>query len=167
MKMPNDTYIEKVGIADMKIVKTPGRIRTSGLGSCVGLVIYDPNKKMAGLAHVMLPESSLSKVSEFNPAKYADTAVEVLISRLVTNGARRSSLKAKMAGGAQMFQFAVNNDLMRIGPRNVEAVKKELDRLKIPIVSEDVGGNSGRTIEFDPDEGLLSIQTIQQGTKQI
>jgi chemotaxis protein CheD len=72
-----------------------------------------------------------------------------------------------MAGGAQMFQFASNNEMMRIGPRNVEAIRKELDRLKIPIVSEDVGGNSGRTIEFDPVEGLLSVRTIHQGNKQI
>jgi chemotaxis protein CheD len=165
--MPNDIRVEKVGIADMKLVKIPDHIRTSGLGSCVGLVIYDLEKKVAGLAHVMLPESSLSKVTDFNPAKYADTAVEVLVSRLVTNGARKSALKAKMAGGAQMFQFASTSEMMRIGPRNVEAVRKELDRLKIHLVSEDVGGNSGRTIEFDPSVGFLSIKTIHQGTKQI
>jgi chemotaxis protein CheD len=165
--MPDEVNVEKVGIADMKFVKTPDRIRTSGLGSCVGLVIYDSDKKIAGLAHVMLPESTLSKVTEFNPAKYADTAVEILVSRLLTKGARRFALRAKMAGGAQMFQFASNNEMMRIGPRNVEAVKKELERLRITLVSEDVGGNSGRTIEFDPVMGMLYIKTIHQGTKQI
>jgi chemotaxis protein CheD len=167
MEMPDEVYVEKVGIADMKFIQSPARIRTSGLGSCVGLVVYDHEKKLAGLAHVMLPESTLSKVTEFNPAKYADTAVEILVSQLVANGARRNALKAKMAGGAQMFQFAANNDLMRIGPRNVEAIKKELNRLKISLVSEDVGGNSGRTIEFDPVQGILYIKTIHQGTKQI
>jgi chemotaxis protein CheD len=163
--MPDEIYVEKVGIADMRFVKAPERIRTSGLGSCVGLVIYDLDKKMAGLAHVMLPESSLSKITEFNPAKYADTAVEELVSRLITYGARRYRLKAKMAGGAQMF--ASNNEMMRIGPRNVYAIRKELDRLRIPLISEDVGGNSGRTIEFDPNQGLLFIKTVCQGTKQI
>ncbi|MDP4154932.1 MAG: chemotaxis protein CheD [Bacillota bacterium] len=165
--MPDEIYVEKVGIADMRFVKAPDRIRTSGLGSCVGLVIYDLDKKLAGLAHVMLPESSLSKVTGFNPAKYADTAVEVLVSKLLANGARRYALKAKMAGGAQMFQFATNNEMMRIGPRNVEAIKRELERLKITLITEDVGGNSGRTIEFDPHGGLLSIKTIHQGTKLI
>lgn len=165
--MSDEIYVEKVGIADMRFVKAPDRIRTSGLGSCVGLVIYDFDKRIAGLAHVMLPESSLSKVTEFNPAKYADTAVEVLVSKLLTFGARRFTLKAKMAGGAQMFQFATNNEMMRIGPRNVAAIKSELERLKIPLISEDVGGNSGRTIEFDPSQGLLFIKTIHQGTKQI
>lgn len=162
--MVNNIHIEKVGIADMKIVRTPDHIRTSGLGSCVGLVIYDLEKNIAGLAHVMLPESSLSKVSHFNPAKYADTAVEDLVSRLISNGARRISLRAKIAGGAQMFQFVTNNEMMRIGPRNVEAVKKELCRLKITIVSEDVGGNNGRTIEFDPCSACLQIRTVNQGT---
>jgi len=161
--MPNDIRVEKVGIADMKLVKIPDHIRTSGLGSCVGLVIYDLEKKVAGLAHVMLPESSLSKVTDFNPAKYADTAVEVLVSRLVTNGARKSALKAKMAGGAQMFQFSSGNELMRIGPRNVEAVKKQLSILHIALVGEDVGGNSGRTIEFDPKTGVLQIRTVNKG----
>jgi chemotaxis protein CheD len=165
--MENEINIEKVGIADMKLVKTPDRIRTSGLGSCVGLVIYDREKKIAGLAHVMLPDSSLSKVSGFNPAKYADTAVEFLVSRLVAKGARKYSLKAKMAGGARMFQFAANNEMMRIGPRNVDAVRKELERLQISLVSEDVGGNSGRTIEFNPEDGLLEIKTVNQGTRKI
>lgn len=162
--MSNDIHIEKVGIADMKLVKTPDRIRTSGLGSCVGLVIYDLEKKIAGLAHVMLPESSLSKVSNFNPAKYADTAVEVLVSQLIANGARRLALRAKMAGGAQMFQFVSTSEMMRIGPRNVEAVKKELSRLNITIISQDVGGNSGRTIEFNPCDACLQIRTVNQGT---
>lgn len=165
--MSNTINVIKVGIADMKLVKSPDIIRTSGLGSCVGLVIYDIDKKIAGLVHVMLPESSLSKFSGFNPAKYADTAVEHLISQLVAEGARRSVLKAKMAGGAQMFQFAAANEMMRIGPRNVEAVKKELNRLQILLVSEDVGGNCGRTIEFDPGDGALLIRTVNKGLKQI
>lgn len=165
--MLNDVNIEKVGIADMKLVRTPDRIRTSGLGSCVGLVIYDLEQKIAGLTHVMLPESSLSKVSNFNPAKYADTAVESLVSQLTANGARRFALKAKMAGGAQMFQFVTNNEMMRIGPRNVEAIKKELKRLKISLISEDVGGNCGRTIEFNPSNGCLEIRTVNQGTTHI
>lgn len=165
--MIDSLQVAKVGIADMKLVKHPYLIRTSGLGSCVGVVIYDLDRKMAGLAHVMLPESSLAKTTEFNPAKYADTAVKQLVKHLVSQGARLATLKAKMAGGAQMFQFTAANELMRIGPRNVEAVKRELQELKIHLVSEDVGGNSGRTIEFNPDNGLLHIKTVNKGTKLI
>jgi chemotaxis protein CheD len=158
----------KVGIADMNVVKSPNIIRTSGLGSCVGVVVYDHAREVAGLAHVMLPDSTLAKSDQLNVAKYADTAVEELVERVVRVGGRRNALKAKLAGGAQMFQFSTaNSDIMRIGPRNVEAVKQQLRRLNIPIVAEDVGGSSGRTIEFNPKTGLLSIRTVNQGVQEI
>ncbi|HHY74648.1 MAG TPA: chemotaxis protein CheD [Bacillus bacterium] len=159
--------IIKVGIADMNIVESPNLIRTSGLGSCVGVVIYDTQKEIAGLAHVMLPDSSLAKGSSINLAKYADTAIEELLNRIQRIGGKQSIFKAKIAGGAQMFQFASQNEMMRIGPRNVEAVKKELQRFRIPIIAEDVGGNSGRTIEFNPSTRLLNIRTVNQGVKDI
>ncbi|HJV17900.1 MAG TPA: chemotaxis protein CheD, partial [Bacillales bacterium] len=165
--MNNTLSVEKVGIADMKIVKAPHCIRTSGLGSCVGVVIYDFGMKLAGMAHVMLPESSLAKGDGFNPAKYADTAVQTLISQLIANGAKQGALKAKIAGGAQMFQFTVANELMRIGPRNVEAVKKELSRLHVQLISEEVGGNRGRTIEFNPTNGMLLVKSVNYGLKEI
>ncbi|MBA9024845.1 chemotaxis protein CheD [Peribacillus huizhouensis] len=157
--------IIKVGIADMNTVQSPALIRTSGLGSCVGVIVYDQSKEIAGMAHVMLPDSSLSKTGQINHAKYADTAIKELVDRIVRDGASIRNLKAKIAGGSQMFQFSSGTDLMRIGPRNVEAVKKELLALRIPIVAEDVGGNSGRTIEFDPKTSLLSIRTVNKGTK--
>ncbi|AIE59676.1 chemotaxis protein CheD [Bacillus methanolicus] len=165
--MTENLHVVKVGIADMKIVRAPGLIRTSGLGSCVGVVIYDQVKEIAGLAHVMLPDSSLAKGGSINRAKYADTAVKELVSLLVKGGACPMALKAKIAGGAQMFQFTAVNDLMRIGPRNVEAVKKELAKLKISVVAEDVGGNNGRTIEFNPKTCELSIRTVNKGTSII
>ncbi|MFE8695160.1 chemotaxis protein CheD [Cytobacillus sp. FJAT-53684] len=159
--------IIKVGIADMNLVKTPNTIRTSGLGSCVGVVVYDQAREIAGLAHVMLPDSSLAKSGTLNIAKYADTAVKDLVAQLIRNGARSYSLKAKIAGGSQMFQFSNGSDMMRIGPRNVEAVKQELAALNIAIVAEDVGGNSGRTIEFDPQTCLLHIRTVNKGIQEL
>jgi len=155
--------IVKVGIADMNIVKAPDLIRTSGLGSCVGVIVYDQLQNVAGLVHVMLPDSALSRNDSLNLAKYADTGVSALVSRLVKQGARRLSLKAKIAGGAQMFQFTSGNESMRIGPRNVEAVKKQLSALHIALVGEDVGGNSGRTIEFDVKTCKLQIRTVNKG----
>lgn len=156
----------RVGIADMNIVKEPQTIRTSGLGSCVGVVLYDQRKKIAGLLHVMLPDSSLAKSGSINVAKFADTGIYGLMELLKLEGVRPMSLKAKIAGGAQMFQFG-SSDTIRIGPRNIEAVKNELKRLSIPIVAEDVGGSSGRTIEFDPLTSMLSIRTVNQGTVEI
>ncbi|MDQ0217053.1 chemotaxis protein CheD [Peribacillus cavernae] len=153
----------KVGIADMNIVRPPDTIRTSGLGSCVGVVVFDQMMEIAGLAHIMLPDSTLSKGSQMNMAKYADTALHELVTRLMKEGARNFVMKAKIAGGAQMFQFSNGNDLMRIGPRNVEAVRATLADLRIRIVSEDVGGNSGRTIEFNPKTCMLNIRMVNKG----
>ncbi len=158
--------VVRVGIADMNIVQAPNTIRTSGLGSCVGVVLYDEVRKIAGLLHVMLPDSSLGRSDKLNAAKFADTGIYSLMEMLKAEGARPLSLKAKIAGGSQMFQFG-SSDSIRIGPRNVEAVKTELARLNIPIMAEDTGGSSGRTIEFDPITSLLSIRTVNAGMKEI
>ncbi|WP_156647188.1 chemotaxis protein CheD [Lentibacillus sp. JNUCC-1] len=155
--------VVRVGIAELKIVKSPNMIRTSGLGSCVGVVIYDLSQKTAGLAHIMLPDSSLAKQADLNTSKYADTAIDVLVKKLTSKGKRPSVLKAKIAGGAEMFQFSTSNESMRIGPRNTAAVKEKLAQYGIRIMSEDVGGNSGRTIEFDPETGRLHIRTVHKG----
>lgn len=158
--------VVRVGIADLNIVKEPDTIRTSGLGSCVGVVLYDESKKVAGLLHVMLPDSSLAKSDKVNVAKFADTGVAALIELLKVEGVRPMSLKAKIAGGSQMFQFG-SSDTIRIGPRNVEAVKSELKRMGIRLMAEDTGGSSGRTIEFDPATCLLNIRTVNQGSVNI
>ncbi|RSD28001.1 chemotaxis protein CheD [Mesobacillus subterraneus] len=159
--------IIKVGIADMNIVKAPDLIRTTGLGSCVGVVLYDQAREIAGMAHVMLPDSSLSRTEPLNKAKFANTAVKELFDALQKKGARHSGMKAKLAGGAQMFQFSGSSDMMRIGPRNVEAVLTELKELHIPVAAQDIGGNSGRTIEFDPKTGLMHIRTVNKGNSEI
>jgi chemotaxis protein CheD len=159
--------VVKVGIADMNIVKSPDSIRTSGLGSCVGVVLYDESRKIAGLIHVMLPDSSLSRTETINVAKFADTGISAMIEQLKLEGVQPFKLKAKIAGGAQMFQFTSSRDTMRIGPRNVEAVKEYLLKSKVPLISEDTGGTSGRTIEFDPSTGVLNIRTVNQGVIDI
>ena len=149
----------------MDVAKEPSTIRTSGLGSCVGVVLYDESKKLAGLVHVMLPDSTLNRTTQINEAKFADTGVKAMAETLKRQGALR--LKAKIAGGAQMFQFTSDKDSMRIGPRNVEAVKTQLRKLAIQLVAEDTGGNSGRTIEFDPATSILHVRTVNQGVTQL
>lgn len=159
--------IIKIGMADLGVGRSPDRLRTTGLGSCVGVVLYDATNKIAGMAHVMLPDSSLAKGNEFNIAKYADTAIPQLIKEMELAGSSVSNLIAKMAGGAQMFSFLSGNDTMRIGPRNVEACKTVLKQIGIRIVAEDTGGNCGRTIEMDTQTGILQIRTVNQGTKDV
>ncbi|UOQ93241.1 chemotaxis protein CheD [Halobacillus shinanisalinarum] len=157
----------KVGIAELDVVKHDTLIRTSGLGSCVGLVLYDRSQEIAGMAHIMLPDSTLSKESSFNRAKYADTAIDDLVDKLIGQGAKKFRLTAKLAGGAQMFQFSTASDMGGIGSRNVAAVKKKLSQLTIPVESEDTGGNRGRTIEFNPTTSLLHIRTVYGGEATI
>lgn len=159
--------VVNVGIADLNIVQAPGIIRTSGLGSCVGVVIYDFPIKLAGLAHIMLPDSSFAKEINRNDYKYADTAVRLLTEKLIANGARKYGLQAKLAGGAQMFQFSSSSDFMRIGSRNIEAVQAKLAELHIPVIANDLGGNYGRTIEFSPQTGKLRIRTVNKGEAYI
>jgi chemotaxis protein CheD len=161
--MNNLVQLTKIGIAEMGIVKGSQMIRTSGLGSCVGVVIYDEERQIAGMVHVMLPDSSLAKDGQLNKAKFADTAVKELVDQVVIHGGRRTNLKAKIAGGSQMFQFNSANETMRIGPRNVEAVLQQLEKLQIRVLGSDVGGNKGRTIEFSPENSLLNIRIVNQG----
>ncbi|MGD7043706.1 chemotaxis protein CheD [Jeotgalibacillus proteolyticus] len=150
----------KVGIGDVKIAAAPDKIKTAGLGSCVAVVLYHPYQKSAGLLHIMLPDSSLSRSPNYNPGKFADTGIIELIRLLGHPPAR---LRAKIAGGSQMFQYESTEDTMRIGPRNIEAVRKQLELYQIPITGEDVGGSSGRTIEFDPSTCELHIRNMKLG----
>ena len=163
--MIDSPTIVKVGMADLNVCRS-GSIRTLGLGSCVGLTLYDPKIQIAGMAHIMLPSSEIARDGNVNVAKYADTAVPELIRRMLREGAELSRLIAKMAGGAQMFAFA-GNDSMRIGARNVETCKALLSKQRIPLVAEDTGGNYGRTIELRCCDGMMNIRSVQKGVKEI
>lgn len=156
----------KVGMADMNICKSPDAITTLGLGSCVGIVLYDSMSKIAGLVHVMLPDSTKIRKNE-NVAKFADTGIQALIELMIKNGAKSTGLTAKMAGGAQMFNFNSNNEMLRIGDRNVEAAKAKLRELRIPVIAEDTGLNYGRTIEFFPETGELVVKSVGKAKKTI
>ncbi|WP_127580656.1 chemotaxis protein CheD [Paenibacillus koleovorans] len=160
--------IVKVGMADLNIIVEVGTtLKTTGLGSCVGVTLWDPKTKVAGMAHIMLPSSEIAKEGTLNVAKYADTAIPALIERMIQAGAGKLRLEAKLAGGAQMFAFSGSSDTMRIGPRNVESCKAILSRAGIPVRAEDTGGNFGRTIEFYNQTGVLVLRTVQQGAREI
>lgn len=153
--------IVRVGISDMNVVEAPEKISTAGLGSCIGIIIYDELKFVAGMVHIMLPDSKRTTSAHLNEAKYADTGVESIIDQLQKRGVHLSRMKAKIAGGAQMFSGTSLSDMMRIGTRNIAAVEENLSAYNIPIISKDVGGNKGRTIEFDPKTSRLKIRSVQ------
>lgn len=154
-----------VGMADLKTTKAPNILMTAGLGSCIGICVHDPIQKVGGMAHIMLPTAG--SASGGNPAKYADTAMDLLVTEILRLGASKSRLRAKMAGGAQMFSFPGKPPVLKIGDRNAEQVIVELKRLGIPLLVSDVGGSFGRTIHFDVGTGDLKVRTINHGEKVI
>ena len=157
--MPGNMIV--VGMADLNISKAPGSLTTMGLGSCVGIALYDSIAKIAGLAHIMLPDSKAIH-NNSNKAKFADTAMVKLIEDMERIGARRRNLKAKIAGGAQMFAFNATNDNLRVGDRNVEATKRALLAHGIPLIAEETGESFGRTVELYAEDGRFLIKAIGQ-----
>ena len=152
-----------VGMADLKAARVPMALTTLGLGSCVGIALYDHLNKVAGLAHVMLPDSTQIQ-NNSNIAKFVDTATIKLLDDMLKLGAKKTLIRAKLAGGAQMFNFDSKNDSMRIGDRNVEASMRILRKLAIPIIAQETGANFGRTVELYAEDGKFVIKTIGHGT---
>ena len=127
---------------------------TIGLGSCIGLTLYDPNLKIGAMVHIMLPESG---GRTDRPGKYADTAIPLLVKELDALGCKNRSLVAKMAGGACMFEYFGAN--LNIGERNAEKVRILLKENHIQLAAEDVGGKVGRSVTFLPaNDGKVSIR---------
>lgn len=156
----------KVGIADLNLVLDPGTIMTIGLGSCVGIALYDRSLKVAGLAHIMLPDSTQFK-NNTNPMKFADLAIPILIEKMEKQGCRKRNLTAKIAGGASMFNFSDKSIISDIGKRNSEAVKKALKQESIPVIAEEIGGNKGRTMIFHASDGQVILKVVGQGVVEL
>jgi len=156
----------KVGMADLNVCESPDSIITLGLGSCVGAVLYDPVLKKCGMVHVMLPDSTAIANNQ-NIAKFADTGVEECLRRVLAMGAKKERLVAKIAGGAQMFSMNTNNPMLRVGDRNVAAVRKKLEELNIPVIAADTGENYGRTVVFFPETGEYLIRAIGKEPRKI
>ena len=115
----------------------------------------------------MLPDSTAVNLAQMNVAKFADTGIDELIKQMEALGAVRRRMVAKIAGGAMMFAFQSKNGNIQVGERNVEAVKKKLKELNIPILAEDCGLNYGRTVVFYPETGDYLIKSVGKGEKTI
>jgi len=149
-----------VGISDQQIASSPDILVTYALGSCVGICLYDRLRRIGGLAHILLPEA-FGDAGGINIYKFADRAIEELIRSMAKRGCVPLHMTAKIAGGANMFATQGKS----IGDRNIETVKKELQRLKVRIVAEDTGANYGRTAVFNPEDGSLTVKTVGKGNK--
>ena len=157
MKKGDKAQLIRIGMAEMVISKTPATIITS-VGSCIALCMYDPVIKVGGMAHIVLPNNPFpSKETEIKQ-KYAETAVMALFSALVSEGADRERIRAKIAGGANMFlKFGLECEALDIGGNNAKMIKKKLAELHIPLIAEDTGGNHARRIKFDTDSGRMTV----------
>lgn len=160
-----------IGIAQLHVAKAPGRIVTIGLGSCVGVTLYDSINQIGGMVHIMLSDSTKFSVCNNGQVtmkgKYADTGIAELLLQMENAGAKKDNIVAKIAGGAQMFEVKEGNDILSIGEKNVESVKKNLQEKGIPIVAEDTGLDYGRTIELNLADGALLVKTVNQKEKYI
>ena len=134
-----------IGIGEYRVGSFP--MMTIGLGSCIGLIMFDPNLNLGAMVHIMLPESS---GRTDRPGKYADTAVPLLVHELNALGCKNRSIMAKMIGGACMFEYFGTN--LNIGKRNADKVRTMLTEHNIQLAAEDIGGKVGRSVTFLPAE---------------
>jgi len=163
---------ERVRISEFKVVRAPAALRISGLGSCVALALYDAQRKVGGLAHILLPgpaprprDKEQGQAGRFK-FKYTDHAIHALLEEMEKAGCKRGDIVAKVAGGANMFTGPggdVDFSPMKsaVGERNVESVRELLGALELPIVGEDVGGRTGRNVVFDAGDGRFAITSLR------
>ena len=156
----------KVGMADLKVGRAPDTLTTLGLGSCIGLTLYDPVSKIGGLVHYMLPDSTKLK-NNTNIAKFGDTGIRELLKQVLASGANQRRLVAKIAGGARMFEVSGSTSVGNIGEKNAIASKQKLKELGIPILAEDTGLNYGRTVELNCENGDYVIKAVGKSVKTI
>lgn len=157
---PAATKLLVVGMADLKLTRDPGEtLVTYALGSCIGLVIYDPVAKVAGMLHAMLPQSSIDPAkAQAQPAVFVDTGVPQLFLESYKLGAKKERLVVKVAGGA-CTHGDPEKDMFQIGKRNVLMLKKLLWNNNVPLAATDVAGTESRTIFLDLETGKLRVRT--------
>ena len=156
-----------VGIGQLAISKDPHEVLIAyGLGSCIGISCYDPQAKVSGLAHILLPSSEGKRTEEREPARFADTGIDLLVTRLVAAGAVPRRLVVKVAGGAAVLGPA-NAEKFKIGERNAEAIMERLKRHGLRPAATDLGGSKGRTMEVHPASGKTFVRTAASPANEL
>ncbi len=148
-----------VGMAEVKVATAPGDALVAlGLGSCIGVCMYDRRSRIAGMAHVMLPCSDGKPTHQ--PGKFADTAVPELLQEMKRAGASQGDILCVIGGGAEVFSFGSQNPTLAIGKRNAAAVREALKLASMRLLAEDVGGNVGRTVTLTVEGGVVSVRPV-------
>lgn len=154
----------RLPVGEVIVGRAPARLTIHGLGSCVALFIHDPTAGIGGLAHVLLPGPPPAGAE---PGRYAGSAVPFMLEEAIRLGARKARLKARLAGGARMFNFDAGSDRGTVGDRNVAAILHALGTAGIDVAGIDVGGRRGRTVIADLAEGTLTIRMLGGVTRTI
>lgn len=156
-----------VKVADLRAGGAGSELVTLGLGSCVAIILHDPEARVGGMAHVMLPSRSLSHRSDAQPAKFPETAVPALIEAMVALGAQPRRMSARLVGGASMFAALTPLGAVQMGERNVVASRQALATVGIPILAEATGGTAGRSVRLCVADGSVSIRTLADGARTL
>jgi chemotaxis protein CheD len=135
------------------------RLETLGLGSCVAIVLHDPVAQVGGMAHVLLPDPAHAR-DRSNPARFATTAVDLLIDELARLGASPARLEARLAGGAAMFAALMTPGTIGMGERNLSATRGALAARGIRVHGEATGGERGRSVRFWPGSGRVVVSSV-------
>lgn len=152
---------ERVGISEFKTATAPGCLVTYGLGSCLGIILYDSGKKAGGMAHTLLPEPRPGMDVE-RKTKFVTTSIRLMLEDLLAMGCAQTNLTAKLFGGATMFSALQSADKETIGQRNIRVARETLAQLEIPLVAEDTGGTFGRTLVFDLESGRVMVRSVRE-----
>jgi chemotaxis protein CheD len=147
----------KVDVAQFRVGQAPMRIMTMALGSCLGIVLFDPEARIGALAHAMHPRRERVK-NNMNRAKFVDTVIPLLVERMLQWGARRDKIVAKIFGGARMFEGC--RGILQIGDENIVAAREVLNEIGIPLIAECVGGRTGRTIVLNVSDGSVLVRRM-------
>lgn len=150
-----------VGIGELYVSNIKSDIiKTYALGSCVAVIMYDKEKKVAGMIHIALPDSKVNpKKAETRPGFFVDTGLPVLLREMKKKGATRNSTWIKMVGGSNIMDEEKNFD---IGRRNSIAVKRYLWKNGLGIIKEDIGGNISRTVSISVETGEVLISNSKE-----
>jgi chemotaxis protein CheD len=145
-------------MSQMLVAADPAELKTV-VGSCIALCLWDPKTRIGGMAHIVLPERNGERNAD--EGKYADTAVSCLVSRMVERGADARNFTAASVGGASMFHHSRISSCT-VGSKNAQAVRVQLEKLGIPIMTEDIGGYSGRKVAFHCSDGKLDVTVLNR-----
>lgn len=161
-----ENNVVELTMGEMKIGKAPGILITRGLGSCLGITIYDPFKKIGAMAHCMLPDIEKGRI-QVHPMRFVNFSIRKMVEELEQLGVLRTQLVVKLFGGAHIFGFIAADSVLNVGQKNIDIAHATLKELGLRVVAEDTGGAFGRTIELNLENGRVLVKTASQGQKEV